>query len=119
MLDDEAPVRKATERLLRSAGMDVEVYATGAEFLAALATSQADCLILDLQMPDLNGFEIQDRINASGSRLPVVIVTGNDTPEARARAMAAGSVAVLLKPVHERELLDAIALAIAGRAAGP
>jgi FixJ family two-component response regulator len=113
VVDDEEPVRKALQRLLRSAGMDVETFPCGLEFVESMRTHQPDCLVLDLHMPQLNGFEVQARLALSGARLPVVVITGHDTPESRARALAGGAAAYLLKPVDEKTLLDAIAAAIA------
>jgi FixJ family two-component response regulator len=115
VVDDEEPVRKALERLLRSAGMDVATFPSGAVFLDSLPLRRPDCLVLDLHMPGVNGFEVQARLAKSGSRLPVVIITGHDTPEARARARDGGAAAYLLKPIDERTLLDAIAAATADR----
>lgn len=112
VLDDEEPVRKALERLLRSAGMRVEVFKTGGDFLHSLATSSPDCLVLDLHMAGVNGFEVLTRLKAIGASLPVVVITGHDTPEARSRAEAEGAKAYLLKPVDERSLLDAISTAM-------
>lgn len=113
MVDDEEPVRKALQRLLRSAGMDVETFPSGAEFLDALPTREPDCLVLDLHMPAVNGFEVQSRLAKSGSRLPVVVITGHDTQESQARARAGGAAAYLPKPFDDSVLLDAIAAAIA------
>jgi FixJ family two-component response regulator len=112
VVDDEEQVRKALQRLLRSAGMRVETFPTGAEFLDALRTSQPDCVVLDLHMPGVNGFEVQARLNQSGTRLPVVVITGHDTPESRARALTGGASAYLPKPVDDLMLLDAIVAAI-------
>jgi len=112
VVDDEEPVRKALQRLLRSSGMDVETFPSGREFLDALTTRIPDCLLLDLHMPGVNGFEVQAQLKALGVRLPVVVITGHDTPEAHARVSAGGASAYLLKPIDERTLLDAIAAAI-------
>lgn len=116
MVDDEEPVRKALQRLLRSAGMGVETFPSGAEFLDALPTREPDCLVLDLHMPGVNGFEVQSRLAQSGSRLPVVVITGHDTQESQERALAGGAAAYLSKPFDDRVLLDAIAAAIAQHA---
>jgi len=116
VVDDEEPVRKALQRLLRSAGMGVETFPSGAEFLDALPTREPDCLVLDLHMPGVNGFEVQSRLAQSGSRLPVVVITGHDTQESQARALAGGAAAYLSKPFDDRVLLDAIAAAIAQHA---
>ena len=114
VVDDEAAVRKALQRLLRSFGMEVETFPSGAEFLEAMRTREPDCVVLDLHMPGVNGFEVQTRLAESGTRLPVVVITGHDTVETKARVMNAGAAAYLLKPIDERVLLDAIATAISG-----
>lgn len=111
IVDDEHSVRRALERLLRSAGMSVEVFASGAEFLAARENRAFDCVVLDLHMPVLNGFEVLQRLARAQSSVGVVAITGHDTPEAGARALAAGALACLLKPIDEQVLLDAIAAA--------
>src|SRR3978361_520763 len=90
VLDDEEPVRRALERLLRSAGIGVVAFATGVEFLGQLDILKPDCLILDLHMADLNGFDVQAKLNELGSQLPVVVITGHDTVEARTRAENGG-----------------------------
>jgi FixJ family two-component response regulator len=113
IIDDEESVRRALERLLRSAGMEVGTFPSGAEFLDAMPTCAFDCAVLDLHMSGINGFEVQARLSQSGTRLPVIVMTGHDTPDSRARALAGGAVAYLLKPVDDRVLLDAIATAIA------
>lgn len=114
MVDDEESVLKALERLIRAAGLGVETFLSGIDFLDAMRTRQADCVVLDLHMPTMNGFEVQARLAQMGMRLPVVVITGHDTPESRARALAGGAASYLLKPVDDNLLLDAIAAAIAG-----
>ena len=118
MVDDEEAVRKALQRLLRSANMDVETYPSGVEFLDAMASrahepNAPQCVLLDLHMPGLSGFEVQARLAKSGSRLPVVVITGHDSPETRTRVLAGGAAAYLLKPIDDVALLDAIGTAIA------
>lgn len=115
VVDDEESVRKALQRLLRSAGLDVDIYSSGVEFLAALPAREHDCLVLDLHMPRLNGFEVQERLKASGARVPVVVITGHDTDEARRRVLDAGASSYLRKPVDDQTLLDAVARAVAGK----
>ena len=113
VVDDEESIRKALKRLMNSAGMDVDTYPSGVELFGALPTSKPDCIVLDLHMPVMNGFEVQDRLMQSGARLPVVVITGHDTPESRARAMAGGADAYLLKPIDDQVLIKAVVDAIA------
>lgn len=112
IVDDEEPIRKALKRLLRSAGMNVETFPSGVEFLESLATQLPDCVVLDLHMPAINGFDVQARLAQSGVNVPVVIITGHDSDETRDRALSGFPVAYLRKPVNDQALLDAIELAL-------
>ncbi len=112
VVDDEESVRRALQRLIRSAGMNVNTYASGAEFFASAQKCRPDCLVLDLHMPLMNGFEVQSQLVQSELRVPIIVLTGHDTPEARERAMEAGAAAYFRKPVDGQALLDAIASAI-------
>jgi len=111
VVDDEEPVRKALMRLMRSAGLSVETFASGAEFLKSLDTRLPDCVLLDLHMPHMNGFHVQADLARKCAALPVIIITGHDLPLVRERAMAGGASAFLRKPVLDRTLLDAISAA--------
>jgi two-component system, LuxR family, response regulator FixJ len=95
-----------------SAGIDAEVFSGGEDFFTALPTLRLDCVVLDLHMPGMSGFEVQSRLAQLEVKLPVVILTGHDTPDSEARTMAAGASAYLRKPVNDKLLLKAIALAI-------
>jgi FixJ family two-component response regulator len=117
VVDDEHSICIALQRLIRSAGMRVTTYESGEDFLGDLASQNPDCVVLDLHMPKVTGFEVQMRLSQMSSRVPVVIITGHDTPEAHARAMANGAAAYLLKPVDDQTLLDTIAKVIARQAA--
>jgi FixJ family two-component response regulator len=108
IVDDEDAVRRALERLLRSAGIDPEVFPSGETFLASLASHKPDCVVLDLHMPGVTGFDVQLRLNASGFHLPVIVITGHDSAESRERVRALGAAAYLRKPVGAKILLDAI-----------
>ena len=111
-MDDEEPIRKALSRLIRSAGMHVEAFPSGAELLEFLSGRRPDCIVLDLHMPIVNGFEVQTRMAASGMSVPVIIITGHDSDETRNRALDGMPVAYLRKPVDDQALLDAIELAL-------
>jgi FixJ family two-component response regulator len=110
IVDDEEPIRKALTRLLRSAGLEVASFPSGGEFLDSLPDHQPDCVVLDLHMPAVNGFEVQARLVKFG--VPVVILTGHDSDETRARSLAGHPAAYLCKPVNDQVLLDAIDLAL-------
>ena len=92
--------------------MAVETFADGDSFVEAMALRPADCVVLDLHMPRLSGFDVQVRLTESGSHIPVVVLTGSDSAEAQARARANGAAAYLLKPVDGKTLLGAIAAAV-------
>ena len=115
LVDNEETVRRALKRLMVSSGMRVEAFASGAEFLDSLATRRPDCLVLDLHMPGVNGFEVQARLAKCADPLPVVVITGHDTAESRRRVMEGGASAYLRKPVDDQVLLDAVAAAICGK----
>jgi FixJ family two-component response regulator len=118
IVDDEEAVGRAFQRLVRSAGFETEVFSSGEAFLTSLASHAPSCCVLDLHMPAVDGFEVQSRMAKAGSKVPVVVVTGYDTPEARVRVMAGGAVAYLRKPVDDQALLDAIEWALAGARKG-
>lgn len=112
IVDDEEPIRKALSRLLRSADWDVETFPSGVEFLDSLPACRPDCVVLDLHMPLMDGFEVQARLAESGVSPPVVIITGHDSTETRERALSGRPVAYLRKPVNDQILLDTIELAL-------
>jgi CheY-like chemotaxis protein len=110
VLDDEPQFCKALARLLKSHGFEVVTFARGAEFLEACAARLPDCLLLDLHMPGLNGFEVLERIAAR--HVPVLVITGHDQPGNAERVRALGALAYFLKPVNESQLLAAICEAL-------
>ena len=112
VVDDEESVRTALGRLLRSAGFSVDTYSCGADFLQSQHRHRPRCLVLNLHMPHASGFEIQEALSEAGNVVPVVIVTGDDSPDSRERALGRGARAYLRKPVDETMLLDAIDSAI-------
>jgi len=112
VIDDDESSRTAAARLLKNAGHTVRTYTRAAEFLAS-ATSEPGCLVLDLRMPGASGLELQDRLGTTANPLPIVFLTGfGDVPKS-VRAMKAGAVDFLTKPVEAPVLLDAVTRAIA------
>lgn len=113
VVDDEESVGRAIKRLLNSAGIDVEVFTSGSDFLDTLSSVSSyrpRCVILDILMPGLNGLEVQRRLAAWG--LPVVIITAHDDATVRAQALAAGAVDYLRKPFDGAVLIQAVQKAI-------
>lgn len=107
VVDDEESVRRALQRLLRSAGLEVVAFGDGREFLASLAAQPPDCLVLDLHMPEFSGFDVMDAVP---DNLPVIAITGQDSRATQARAGRAQ--AYLRKPVNDEVLLEAIVSAV-------
>ena len=111
VVDDDADVRAALHRLVSSAGFAVEIYASGAEFIQSLEDHEPDRVVLDLQMPEMSGLDVQAALTAAHAALPVVVITGHDNAKSRARALALGAKAYLCKPVDDDALLAAIGMA--------
>lgn len=112
VLDDEDQMRKALGRLLATYGFQVVTYASSADLLAATSLSHLNCLILDLHMPDLNGFEVMQTLESRRVSLPVIVITGHDMPGTAERVHTLGAAAYLLKPVDEATLVAAIRSAL-------
>jgi FixJ family two-component response regulator len=115
IVDDDESVRRAIKRLVRSLGMDADMFTSGQEFaelMEAMPLLQADCVILDVQMPGLSGLEVQERLAKSHSRLPVIFITAHDDLGLRERALAAGAVAFLRKPFNDELLIRTLRAAL-------
>ena len=116
VVDDDQSVRESLGRLIRSVGYGVQVFGSAEEFLSASQGRQADCLILDIRMPGMNGLELQRQLSASNCGLPLIFITAHGSDEqARTRALGAGAVAYLLKPLREEEVLKAIDAALSSK----
>jgi len=117
VVDDEPAVCKAFERLLRAAKFDVATFSSGSAFLASLANRMPACVVLDLHMPNMNGFDVLSHLASSQTnRVAVVVVTAYDSPESKQRSLAGGAAAYLTKPLEAKTLVDSIRAAIAGTA---
>jgi FixJ family two-component response regulator len=112
VLDDDYRVREALTSLLSSVGFRVEVFASAAEYLKFKRPDSPACLILDLQLPGMSGLDLQREI-AGGDAPAIVFVTGHGDVPSSVRAMKAGAIEFLLKPLDDQELLRAIEAAIA------
>lgn len=109
VLDDEPQLRKALRRLLVAHGFSVVNFERGEDVMVALAAQPMDCLLLDLHMPGVTGFDVLKGISARGITTPVIVLTGHGEPDTAARVLAMGASAYLTKPVDEASLLSAIA----------
>jgi FixJ family two-component response regulator len=112
IVDDDPSVLKGLERLIRSLGWQAETFASAQEFLDRPRTEAPSCLVLDLQLPGLSGLDLQKRMAEAGLEIPIVFLTGHGDIPASVKAMKAGAVEFLTKPVDEEHLLTAIQEAI-------
>jgi FixJ family two-component response regulator len=112
IVDDDVSVRRALRRLVQSAGYAVETFASAPEFVDSLPSGRTACLILDIHLQGMSGFDLQDRLVAEGVGIPVVFITANDDDATRARVRQSGAAAYLRKPFDKRALLDAIGRAL-------
>jgi FixJ family two-component response regulator len=112
VVDDEPSVRKSLGRLLKAAGYRTEVFASAREFLDLEREDEVACLVLDVQMPDLNGLELQQELARSDRPLSIVFITGHGDIPTSVRAMKAGATDFLAKPFDEKDLLEAIERAL-------
>jgi FixJ family two-component response regulator len=98
IVDDDASVRVATDRLVRSLGYVAHAFASADEFLRSAEANETLCLIADVQMPGMSGVELQSRLIAEGRRLPIIFITAFPDESVRARALKAGAICFLTKP---------------------
>ena len=112
VVDDDISVRESVESLIQSAGWEPEVYASAQEFLSRPRALGPSCLILDVNLPDLNGLELQTRVVADRTDLPIIFITGHGDVPMAVRAMKGGAVEFLTKPFEDSALLAAIEQAI-------
>ena len=111
IVDDDDAVRKALGRVLRCYGAEVAGYASGEDFLAAVPDLAYDCVILDLHLPGLTGFQVMGRLNARRSAPPVILITAFDDEQTRKRALELGALAFFHKPFECGSLIAAVAAA--------
>ncbi len=108
IVDDDESVCRAVRRLVRSVAMNAETFSSGQSFLdllEAMPSFQPDCLILDVQMPDMNGLAVQELLAKSGKTVPVIFITAHDEVGMREKALAAGAVAFIRKPFNDELLI--------------
>ena len=115
VLDDDVSVREGVASLIRSVGLKVRTFASTQEFLASLQKEWPSCLVLDIQLPDINGFELQQELATKDIQIPIIFLTGHGDIPMSVRAIKAGALEFLTKPFDDEYLLEAIRNAIAGQ----
>ena len=108
IVDDDPSVLKALARLLRVHAFEVRTFTSAHDFLTALPEGRPDCLIVDLQMPEMTGLELQNHLNCAGVRIPTIVITAQNEAGTRERCECAGASAFLSKPIQDTALLAAI-----------
>lgn len=111
-MDDDESVREAVANLLQSVGYTTEVFASAEDFLRSDHYQDSKCLILDIRMPGMSGFELERRLVGAGSRIPIIFISAHGDEEARAPAIRDRIVAFLRKPFSEEALLSAVQSAL-------
>jgi FixJ family two-component response regulator len=115
IVDDDESVCRAIKRLVRSLGMEAEAFTSGRDFIElidAMPSFQPDCLILDVQMPGMNGLDVQQQLISRSSRLPIVFITAHDEMGVRERALSAGALAFLRKPFNDELFIETLTAAV-------
>lgn len=114
VVDDDPSMRPALKRLLTSAGLLVETFASAEEFLEEVDERTAGCLVLDARLTGMSGLDLQARLTAMAPAMPVIVITAVGSAQVEEESLRAGALAVLRKPFAPQALLDAIARALDG-----
>jgi FixJ family two-component response regulator len=112
IIDDDARMRAAMQRLLKSVGLRTESFATPEEFLQRRLPDSPNCLVLDVRLPGMSGLDVQGRLIEAGVRIPIIFITGHGDIPMTVKAMKSGAVDFLTKPFRDQDLLDAIQRAL-------
>ena len=114
VIDDDARVRSAMQRLLKSVGLHAELFATPKDFLTRKLTDSPSCIVLDVRLPEMSGLDVQRKLAEAGVQIPVIFITGHGDIPMTVTAMKSGAVDFLTKPFRDQDLLDAIQQALQG-----
>ncbi len=109
VVDDDPDICRALSRIIKLAGFTVKAYSSGQDFLDDKQMGRIDLLLLDIKMPVMDGFALQDNLIAAGFHIPIVFITAHEIDDLQTKAIGKGSVAFLQKPIDEKDLLEAIA----------
>jgi FixJ family two-component response regulator len=112
VVDDDSDVREGLKDLFHSVGLKTEAFGSTTEFLARKLPEEVSCLILDVRLPGLSGLDFQADLTAAQIKIPIIFITGHGDIPMTVKAMKAGAVEFLTKPVREQDLLDAVRAAL-------
>jgi FixJ family two-component response regulator len=112
IIDDDADLRASVGRLLRSLGIDVQLFASISDFLKSDLPDGPTCLVLDVRLPDQSGLDLQRELAAANRRIPIIFITGYGDIPMSVEAMKGGAIEFLTKPFRDQDLLDAIQLGL-------
>jgi FixJ family two-component response regulator len=113
IIDDDVAIRDALADLLRSVGLEAQLFASVSEFLASHLPDGPTCLVLDVRLPGQSGLDLQRELAASSRELPIILITGHGDIRMSVQAMKAGAIEFLTKPIRDQDLLDAIEVGLA------
>jgi FixJ family two-component response regulator len=113
VVDDDPSLRRALQRLLRACGFAVESFGSAEEVLEVAPARWPDCLVLDIHLGALSGFDVHTRLQAAGARIPTIFITGHDDAATREQARRMGAASYLRKPFDDHTLVAAIERALA------
>jgi FixJ family two-component response regulator len=114
VIDDDEPVRTALARLLRSANFNAEAFSSVDEFLGVPKKKEDACILVDIRMPGLTGFDLQQKLASNELKIPIIVISASDETLIREHARQLGAVSFFRKPVDDQALLDAVLWAVAG-----
>jgi FixJ family two-component response regulator len=112
VVDDDASMKQSLERLLNAAGFQAHTFPSAEALLRSNAVADADCLILDVHLPGLSGFELYQSLIQSGAARPVIFISAYDEPDSQRQARDAGAIAFITKPFQGQDLIAAIGRAL-------
>ena len=116
IVDDDARMRAAMQRLLKTVGLHSESFATPQDFLRHNLPDRPSCLVLDVRLPGMSGLEVQDKLKEAGARIPIIFITSHGDIPMTVKAMKSGAVEFLTKPFRDQDLIDAIQQALKSNA---
>ena len=114
IVDDDRSIQIALKDLLESVGLLPECFGSAEEFLESNQLNQTACLVADIRMPGMSGFELQAKLKAEGSRIPIIFITAQADAKMKSQAMKAGAIELLTKPFDDEVLLEKVRAALKG-----